>query len=67
MNKDSPRYPYTFACDYLRMKVGDDYVKGLPSRAAMSHARSVIANVLGIEDKELAERLADRYLEEYGE
>jgi hypothetical protein len=63
--KDSPRYPYTYAADYLREKVGNDYDKGLISRAAASQARSVIAEALGIPDETVAKELADLYLQEF--
>ena len=43
MDKTDSRYPYTYAADYLREKVGNDYDKGLMSRSAASQARSVIA------------------------
>lgn len=59
-------YPYTYAADYLRMKIGDDYGKGLISRAAAAHAKALIAEVMGIDEREVACKLADAYLDEYG-
>lgn len=60
------RYPYTYAADYLRMKIGDDYGKGLISRAAAAHAKALIAKVMGVDEREVACKLADAYLAEYG-
>jgi hypothetical protein len=55
----SSRYPYTFAADRLRMAVGDDYGKGLISRAAASTCMREIALALGMKDhQEIAEALA---------
>lgn len=62
----SSRYPYTYACDYLREKVGDDYGKGLISRSAASQIRTAIADVAGLDDHELAEKLADAFMVEHG-
>lgn len=59
--KDS-RYPYTYAADLIRIAVGDDYGSGLISRSAASTARSIIAEASGIDDEELAIKLADMYL-----
>lgn len=42
------RYPYTHAADHLRMAVGDDYGKGLMSRAAASACMAEIAKALGM-------------------
>ncbi len=55
------RYPYTYACDYLREAVGDDYGKGLISRSAASHIRSTIAKALNLEDETVAMVLADEF------
>lgn len=57
-------YPYTYAADYLRMKIGDDYGKGLISRGAAAHAKSLIAQVTGIDERDIACKLADAYLAE---
>ncbi len=58
------RYPYTYAADYLRMKIGDDFGKGLISRSAAAQAKSLIAKAIGIDEHELACKLADVYLSE---
>lgn len=59
------RYPYTYASDYLRECVGDDYGKGLISRSAASHIRTVIAEIIDINDKDLAELIAEKYIDKY--
>jgi len=56
------RYPYTYACDYIREQIGNDYGKGFISRAAASRARSLIAKAIGIDDREIACKLADEFL-----
>jgi hypothetical protein len=65
MTDKDPRYPYTHACDYLRVKIGNDWDKGLISRSAASQARSIIAEVLGMDDYELACKLADEFYKMY--
>lgn len=62
--RNSGRYPYTYAADHLRMKVGDDYGKGPISRAAASCCLHAIAKAAGIDDKELAVKLAEEFLAE---
>lgn len=56
MNEKDERYSYTYACDYLRA------VNPEISRSEMSQIRHMIADVLKMEDKELAEKLANAYL-----
>lgn len=48
------RYPFTIACDYIRMRIGDDYGNGLISRSAAAHAMQVISEALGQTDGHLA-------------
>lgn len=60
------RYPYTYAADYLRTKIGDDYGKGLISRASAAQARVIIASVTGVDEREIACQLADAYCRENG-
>ncbi len=64
MKNTDTRYPYTYAADFLRMKVGDDYGKGLISRAAASQMISVTAKALGVESVEISKKLADAYIDE---
>lgn len=56
------RYPYTYAADLLRMVVepGPEGVQF--SRADSSAVRQVIAKALGMEDRELAMKLADYFM-----
>jgi hypothetical protein len=55
--KPDSRFPYTYACDYLRTKVGAHI-----SRSEMSQIRSLIAEVLDMDDNALAIKLADKYM-----
>ena len=64
--RDSTRYPYTYAADYLRMEIGDDYGKGLISRSAAAHAKKLIADAIGMDEEDLAKHLAEKYIEKYG-
>ena len=57
------RYPYTYACDYIRA-LGPVSSSGVVlSRSNASQIRSGIAEVLGIDDEELAKKLADAQLQ----
>lgn len=61
------RYPYTYACDYIRSLVG--YVAGGTklSRSDASHIRTAIAAAIDMNDATLAERLADLELQKTDE
>ncbi|MCB4358462.1 hypothetical protein [Quatrionicoccus australiensis] len=56
------RYPYTYAADYVRGLAG--YTEGGTklSRSDASQVRQGIAKAIGVDDKELAEKLARYYL-----
>jgi transposase len=56
------RYPYTYACDFIRNLGPVDNSGVVLSRSDASQIRSGIARALGIDDKELAEKLADAQL-----
>lgn len=56
--KDSG-YPYTYACDYIRSLAGYNKEGTKLSRSDASQIRSKIAEIIGMEDEELAESLAD--------
>jgi hypothetical protein len=56
------RYPYTYACDYIRVLGPVDRSGVVLSRADASQIRSGIAKALGIDDEELAKKLADAQL-----
>jgi hypothetical protein len=60
--RNSTRYPYTYAADYIRMKVGDDYGKGLISRAAAAQAQTIIAKALNIDKETISKALAELYI-----
>ena len=62
MNQDT-RYPYTYACDYIRSLAGYDGHGAKLSRSDASQIRHGIAEALKLDDAELAERLADYYKE----
>jgi hypothetical protein len=59
MTTTDPRYPYTYACDYIRSATGHDEHGNLLSRSDASQIRKRIAEALGISDEELARKLAD--------
>jgi carboxylesterase type B len=53
------RYPYTYACDFIR-RAGPVAQSGtVLSRSDASKIRQQIANALGMDDHELACKLAD--------
>lgn len=57
------RYPYTYACDYLRGIAGSHENGGMKlSRSDASQIRSAIAKVAGIDDEVLACQLAEKFL-----
>lgn len=60
MENDS-RYPYTYACDYLRGLAGYGEGGTKLSRADASQVRHGIAEALGMDADDLARRLADYY------
>ena len=55
--EDDTRYPYTYACDYLRVSSPSSI-----SRSDASRIRQGVAKALGMEDGDLAVKLADYYL-----
>jgi len=65
------RYPYTYAADFIRMIPEKEFVESLGisigvklSRSDASQIRSKIAEIIGMNDRELAEKLADQYLKD---
>lgn len=60
--KSDSRYPYTYACDFIRSVSpwGDDGCA--ISRATASQIRQIISLSLGIDDRKVAEKLADMSL-----
>jgi hypothetical protein len=61
-SKDS-RYPYTYACDYIRSLAGYGEQGTKIGRSDASTIMKGIAQVIGIDDEELACKLADYYKE----
>jgi hypothetical protein len=59
--KDDTRYPYTYAADYVRTLLGMRKDATILSRSEASQIRHGIAAALGMEDEELAKKLADYY------
>lgn len=55
------RYPYTYACDYVRSLAGFGEGGVKISRSDASTIREGIALALGIDDAEIARKLADYY------
>lgn len=60
--KIDTRYPYTYACDFMRAYGGAGSGGVNLSRADASHMRTQIAKALGMPDEELAKKLADYYM-----
>jgi len=61
------RYPYTYACDYIRQSFIDTLADSamqcqIPSRVEAARLRQKIATALGMSDEDLAKKLADAYL-----
>jgi hypothetical protein len=59
MNRDSTRYPYTYACDYIRGIIGPEC-----SRSKASQVRQLLAELAGVDDHEMACRIADKAIKE---
>lgn len=59
--KDDSRYPYTYACDFLRAYGGVDRDGVRLSRSDAAQMREQIAKAIGMTDEELAIKLADYY------
>ena len=61
--RTNPRYPYTDACDVVRIWAGSN--EDGSSRLSRSNARHLISNmasVMGVECRDLARKLADYYV-----
>lgn len=61
------RYPYTYAADYLReialeQKEEVNFLSPKLSRSDASQIRNAIAETIGIDDHELACKLADAFM-----
>ena len=56
------RYPYTYACDFIRNLGPFDSTGVVLTRSEASQIMSGIAKALSIDDEELANKLADAQL-----
>ncbi len=59
--KADTRYPYTYAADYVRSLAGYGHGGTKLSRSDASQIRGGIAKAIGMDDEELARKLADHY------
>lgn len=62
MNTTDTRYPYAYAADYVRSLVGYENHSLKLSRSDASQVCSGIALAIGMDDSELARKIADYYL-----
>jgi len=68
MTTKDPRYPYTYAADFIRSLVGYSVNVGYPvyrdklSRSEAAAIHKSIADVLGLDAESVAAKLADHYL-----
>ena len=62
MKKIDSRYPYTYAADFIRAIIGCDSEGAILSRCQASQLRTEIADAIGMDDEELAKKLADAEL-----
>jgi hypothetical protein len=57
------RYPYTYAADFIRVTPATtEFGSCVLSRADAARIRGVIAKAIGMDDRALAEKLADAYV-----
>ena len=61
LTAEDSRYPYTYACDFIRSYGGYKSGSTNISRSDASQIRSAIAMALGMEDDLLSAKLADYY------
>lgn len=59
---DDLRYPWTYAADFIRMLSGYDEEGVKLSRSNASLIRRKISEIMGLDDKYMAEQLADYFL-----
>ncbi|HBO3494046.1 hypothetical protein P3805_33455 [Pseudomonas aeruginosa] len=62
MSSEDSRYPYTYACDFIRLVAGYGEGGTKLSRGDASQIRARIAEIIGMKDEELAKKIADHYL-----
>ena len=59
MSAEDTRYPYTYACDYIRGLAGYNSNGANLSRGDASHIIGKVSEIAGVSKETLAERLAD--------
>ena len=59
--KTDNRYPYTYACDLIRIRAGYGNSGTKLSRSDASQIRELFSKVLNIPDVEVANKLADYF------
>lgn len=69
MSKSDSRYPYTYACDYVRRSCTDfnesvGCAVTTISRGQASQVMGAFEKVFGLSHEEMAKRLADQWLKE---
>lgn len=64
MNEPNPRYPYTYAADYIRMNARN-LDGSLLSRSTAAQIQQVIADALGIDKETISRALADKFILHY--
>ncbi len=62
MKKDT-RHPYTYSADLIRLTAGYNKEGTKLSRSDAARIKSLIAEILGLDEELLASKLADYYLE----
>jgi hypothetical protein len=60
---DDPRYPWTHSADFIRMLSGYDEEGVKLSRSNATLIRRKISKIMGLDDRYVAERIADYFLE----
>lgn len=62
VSKNDLRYPFTYADDYLRMKIGCDFGEGLISRSTASYIIQIMADAMRVNSYDVYCALADKYI-----
>lgn len=60
------RFPYTYAADHIRTILKVDRDDPLVSRAQAARLKSELARILGMDEAELAAKIANDYLAKQG-
>lgn len=63
MNKEDSRYPYTYSADHIRMMTGyNEQGSTKLSRSDAAHIKAEIAKIIGMDERKLAELIADDFI-----